>query len=123
SIQSWPELAAIMRRILDDVMGRVRTLGTQIREKRISYSSQTQGDLQKMMLLHALNEAAGELTCLTQAPGVHPLTAFTALCQIVGRLSIFGAELIPPEFPPYDHDDLAPLFIWTRKRIRQYIMS
>jgi len=123
SIQAWPELAAIVRRIHDDVASRMKALGQQIREKRISFSSQTQGDLQKMMMLQSLNQAAGELAVLAFAPGMHPLTVYTALCRIIGQLSIFGPELIVRDVPHYDHDALAPLFQWAHKRIRELIFS
>lgn len=123
TLQAWPELAAIVRRIYDDIFSRLRSLSQQIREKRLSFSSNTQGDLEKMLMLHALNEAAGELACLAFAPGVHPLTAYTALCRIIGQLSVFGSDLVVPDIPRYDHDDLAPLFVWARKQIRKLIFS
>ncbi len=123
TLQAWPELAAIVRRIYDDIFSRLQALSQQVREKRLSFSSNTQGDLEKMLLLHALNEAAGELACLAFAPGVHPLTAYTALCRIIGQLSIFGNDLVVPDIPRYDHDDLAPLFLWARKQIRKLIFS
>jgi type VI secretion system protein ImpJ len=123
TLQAWPELAAINRRIHDDVVGRLQALGQQIRERRISFSGTSQGDLEKMLMLQSLNEAAGELSCLAFSPGIHPLVAYTALCKIVGRLSVFGNGLTIPELPRYDHDDLAPIFEWARTKIRELIFS
>jgi type VI secretion system protein ImpJ len=66
-----------------------------------------------------VNEAYSPLGTLLFAQGVHPLTVYTELCQLVGRLAIFGAERRPPELPRYDHDDLATCFY----RVKQYIDS
>jgi type VI secretion system protein ImpJ len=123
-VQAWPELASVMRRIHDDVNSQLQTEAATIQSRKITFSDSQQGNLERMMRLYSLNEAAAELTCLAFARGIHPLVAFTALCKIVGRLSIFGQSLtIPADIPRYDHDDLAPLFYWAHMRIRELIFS
>lgn len=123
NLQAWPPLALIVRRIYDEIRSRIQTLGRQVRDKRISFSSQNQGDLEILFLLHALNESAGELGCLAFAPGIHPLTAYEALCRIVGRLSIFGDQRELEQPPHYDHDDLAPRFRWAYDQIHKLIFA
>lgn len=123
TLQAWPDLAGVVRAIYDVIGSRIQSLSEVAREKSISLSSQSQGDLEKILLLHALNEAYGELSCLAFASGVHPLTAYTALCKIVGRCSIFGPNLTIEKVPKYDHEDLATIFKWALERIRKLIFS
>jgi type VI secretion system protein ImpJ len=123
TLQSWPELAGVVRAIYDVIGSRIQSLSEIVREKNISLSSQSQGDLEKILLLNALNEASGELSCLAFAAGVHPLYAYTALCRIVGKCSIFGPSLTIDKVPKYDHEDLATIFKWALERIRKLIFS
>lgn len=123
SLQAWPDLAGVVRAIHDVIGSRIQSLGEVIRQKGITLSSQAQGDLEKLLLLHTLNEAAGELSCLAFAAGVHPFVAYTALCRIVGRCSLFGGELTLEAVPRYDHENLAPIFRWALDRIRKLIYS
>lgn len=123
TIQSWPELAGVVRAIYDVIGSRIQSLSDIVREKNISLSSQSQGDLEKILLLNTLNEASGELSCLAFAAGIHPLVAYTALCKIVGKCSIFGPSLTIDRVPKYDHEDLATIFKWALERIRKLIFS
>ena len=68
------------------------------------------------MLSH-LNEAYATLTMLAFAQGVHPYLAYSELCRIVGKLSIFGKDRRIADVPHYDHDDLGPIFYWAKERI------
>jgi type VI secretion system protein ImpJ len=121
--QSWSELAEQIRDIRNFLGSRIKTMRTIIQDKGITLSSQVQGDLEKIFLMHVLNESYGELSCLAFASGVHPLVTYTALCSIVGRCSIFGANAAIEEVPKYDHDDLASIFRWVTDRIRQLVNS
>ncbi len=123
SIQAWPELAGVVRAIYDVIGSRIQSLAEVVQQKSITLSSQSQGDLEKILLLHVLNEAYGELSCLAFASGVHPLVAYTALCKIVGRCSLFGPDMAIEAVPKYDHEDLATIFRWALERIRKLIYS
>ncbi|MCC6511035.1 MAG: type VI secretion system baseplate subunit TssK [Pirellulaceae bacterium] len=123
SVQSWPELAEVMRAIYDILVSRNQTLAAMIKDKGITLSSQSPGDMEKIILLHLLNESIGELTCLAFASGVHPLVAYTSLCRIVGQCSLFGERMLIESVPRYNHEDLATIFRWAMERIRKLIMS
>jgi type VI secretion system protein ImpJ len=69
------------------------------------------------MMLAQLNEAYATLGVLAFAAGVHPFAAYTELCRLVGKLSIFSEERRAPEVPRYDHDDLAKIFRWVKDQI------
>lgn len=123
STQAWPELSSVLRAIFDSIGSRIQTLSDTIGEKKITLSSQSQGDLEKMLLLHSLNEAYGELSVVAFAAGIHPLVAYTTLCRIIGRCAIFGDGLTLNNAPKYDHEDLATIFRWALEQIRKLIFS
>lgn len=119
---AWPPLAmGVMRRVYDLVSARAESLSQQVRERNITFSSHEAGDLDRMLLLQTLHEAIGTLSCLAFAEGVHPFVAYRSLCELVGRLSIFGEGRSLDEPPRYDHDDLARIFRWAVKQIELLI--
>lgn len=123
AVQTWPEMAGVVRTIHDLIGGRIRSLADVIRQKGITLSSSSQGDLEKLLLLHALNEAMGELACLLHASAAHPFLVYTALCRIVGRCSLFGPEFMIGPVPAYDHDDLARIYRWALDQIRRLVYA
>lgn len=124
TLQSWGDLATIVREIRNFIGARIKIMGSLVENKGITLSSQVHGDFEKILLMNAMNEAYGELSCLAFASGVHPLTAYTALCSIVGRCSVFGgANMSVVEPLMYDHDDLETIFRWATDEIRRLINS
>lgn len=118
AIEAWPPLGVkVVRRIFERINGRADELADDIINRKISFSSHEAGDLERMLLLHTLNEAIGSLTCLSFANGVHPFVAYRMLCELVGRLSIFGSDRRIPDVPQYNHDDLARIFHWVQYAI------
>jgi type VI secretion system protein ImpJ len=120
--KSWSELDALLRELRNFMGSRIKTMITVIQDKGITLSTQVHGDLEKILLMHVLNESYGELSCLAFA-SVHPLVAYTALCKMVGRCSIFSPTSAIEEVPRYDHDDLANIFRWASDLIRKLINS
>ncbi len=123
SILAWNDLAHLLRDLRNFIGSRIKTLATIIEGQDISLSTQVQGDLQKVWLMSVLNESYAELSSLAYAQGVHPLVAYTNLCSILGRCSIFGPNLAIKEVLHYDHDDLARIFRWTCDQIKRLINS
>ena len=121
--RSWSELDTLIRELRNFMGSRIKTMSTVIQDKGITLSTQVHGDLEKILLMHVLNESYGELSCLAFASGVHPLVVYTALCSIVGRCSIFSPTSAIEEVPRYDHDDLARIFRWASDLIRNLINS
>lgn len=121
TLKAWPPLERISFQIYDLIGNRIKSLAQVVLSQNINFSSHSQGDLEKLMLLHALNEAYGELTCLLNAETLHPFTAYTALCRIVGRCSIFGPDYAVAKIPNYDHDDLERIFRWALESIGELV--
>ncbi len=124
AIDAWPDLGInVVRAVFDMISERATVLSRQISERGINMSSQHPGDLEKLFMTHALNQALGTLSCLAFANGVHPFVAYTALCEIIGSLSIFGKNVRAPDFLKYDHDDLAKIFKWAQRQIEALIYA
>lgn len=117
-IDAWPILARdIVRAIYDMVGHKIELLSDQVASRGITLVSQEPGDLDRLMMLTQLNESYSTLSILAFASGVHPFPAYTELCRLVGKLSIFGETRRPPEIPRYDHDDLGRIFYWVKQQI------
>ncbi len=122
SIEAWPPLATDYVRAIYDIIGqKVRVLSEQVMSRGITPTSQEPGDMDRMIMLLMLNEAYATLRCLAFSKGLHPFVAYTELCRIVGKLSIFGEDRRCPEVPVYDHDDLARIFKWIKQQLTRLI--
>jgi type VI secretion system protein ImpJ len=111
ALDAWPGLGRdIVRAISDIVNQRIETLGQQVSNRGITFDSHEPGDLERLLLLGQLQEAAAVLSVLTAARGVHPFVAYCELIRIVGKLTIFGKDRGLAKIPTYDHDDLATIF-------------
>lgn len=114
----WKPLAAgILQQVYDRLGKKLELLSSQIVSRGMTFDSQGQGDRLLFEQLRVINEAYAPLGIQAFARGLHPLTMYTELCRLVGRLAIFGAQRRPPELPKYDHDDLGTCF-W---RVKQHI--
>ena len=119
---AWePFNLGLIRAIYDRVGERIEILAQRASERKMTFSSQQPGDLEDLMILRTLNESHSVLHCLTFAQGVHPFTAYTELCRLVGALSVFGDSRVAGDIPAYDHDDLARIFRWIRIRLDELL--
>ncbi len=111
AIDAWPPLGRDVVRAIYDIVGKkIEVLSEQVINRGISLVSQEPGDLDRLFMLNELNAAYSVLQVLAFAGGIHPVWAYTELCRLVGRLSLFSEQRRPPEIPHYDHDDLATIF-------------
>lgn len=110
SCDAWPWLQNFLTRIYDRLSGTADRLASQMRDRGVAFESGHKEDLERILHLHAINTALGGLGHLPFVRGVHPLTAFGELCQVVGCLAIFSKERRYPTVPRYDHDDLGTSF-------------
>lgn len=118
AVEAWPPLGRDIVRAIYDIVGKkIGVLSQQVLARGITLVSQEPGDMDRLMMLHALNSAYGALGILTFASGVHPFTAYFELCRLVGQLSIFRQERRPPEIPSYDHDDLGRIFNYIKAQL------
>lgn len=121
-INAWEPLGLkIVRTIYDMIAERLQAQSQLVASRGITMASQDAGDLERIMFLAALNESLGHLVNYAFIDGVHPLPVYQSLCEIIGRLSIFGQQRAAPDFMKYDHDDLATIYKWALEQIRMLI--
>jgi predicted component of type VI protein secretion system len=89
AVNAWPDLQSLVRRIYDLIGERLTQLSRIIENRNINFDSQTPGDVEKLMLMHALNEAYAELGLSALTSGIHPFEVYSTLVRIIGRCSIF----------------------------------
>ncbi|MCA9213849.1 MAG: type VI secretion system baseplate subunit TssK [Planctomycetales bacterium] len=124
AISNWPGLGRDCVRGIYDIIGqKLEVLSEQVRNRGIARQSLDPADADRVAMLEVLNEAYSTLGVLAFVDGVHPLSAYTELCRIVGKLSIFGEQRRAIELPPYDHEDLGNIFPEIRRRIESLLFS
>jgi type VI secretion system protein ImpJ len=112
----------IVMAIYNRIAGLVNSIGRQVREQNIKFDSNAPEHRKLYERLRALNEAYATLTVLALGVGIHPLTMYTELCRICGRLAIFSKDVILPDSEesrliPYNHEDLGNCFY----RVKRYL--
>jgi type VI secretion system protein ImpJ len=112
-----PLAAGVLAAAADRIGTKIDVLATQATARGLTFDSRNQGELTQLEQLRELNEAAATLGVIGPAAGVHPLTAYTELCRVVGRLAVFGPTRRVAPLPRYDHDDLGGCF-W---RVKAYL--
>jgi type VI secretion system protein ImpJ len=118
AVDAWPPLReGIVRAIYDRIGKKSEVLAEQVVNRGIGLASQEPGDLDRLLMLTELNQAYASLGVWGFAEGIHPLPAYLELCQLVGRLAIFGAPRRLPDLPRYDHDDLGRIFYHVKGQI------
>lgn len=124
AIDAWPGLGRDIVRAIYDMLGqKIEVLSQQVVNRGLSRDARDPGDADRIAMLERLNEAYALLGVLAFANGIHPLTAYTELCRLIGQLSIFGAERRVAEIPRYDHDDLARIFKLIKVRLEQLLYA
>lgn len=124
AVDCWSGLGIELFRSIYDLVGqKTEILSQQIVNRGIGLESREPGDAARVLLLNELNAAYARLSVLCFARGIHPLEAYTELCELIGRLSIFSEQRRVQDLPRYDHDDLYRIFSLARKRIESLINS
>ncbi len=122
TVRSHPDLQRnILESVYDLLNSRAEILRRQVVDTGTTFATQVAGAVERLMLLRTINEALGGLNCYAFSDGVHPFDAYAMLCQLIGRLSVFGADKSIGDMPRYDHDDLYTIFRWALDRIRVLI--
>ena len=119
---AWPELRnEILQPIYYKIGSLVRDLGTTVRDREITFQDTDPEARLMFEQVRLLNEAAAATRNLARTDGIHPLTAFTELCRLIGQLAIFGTERVCPELVDYDHDDLGTGFFELKRILDQLL--
>jgi type VI secretion system protein ImpJ len=71
---------------------------------RLGVALETEG------LIRSLVAPLPLLECVLKTGVSHPYLVYLTLCTVAGHVSVMGRSLVPPEFAPYDHNDLRASF-------------
>ncbi len=109
-------------RELDGLLGhRMTALSGRIAQ---SGSSKGSAEIQDFLLLTAINRALPVMRHLLTVENVHPIQLYRDCLALAGELSSFmAAEKHPPQFPPYQHQDLTETFAPVIRLLRQYLSA
>ena len=93
---------------------------------RLSEGGATKGaaEISDFLLLMCVNRMKPKIHHYNQIENLHPVLLYGECVALAGELATFmAAEKHPPEFPHYQHDDLAGTFNPVIKLLRQYLSS
>ncbi len=81
-------------------------------------------EIQDFLLLMAINRALPVFRHLVTIENVHPVSFYRDCVALAGELATFMApEKHPPQFPPYQHQDLTSTFAPVIRLLRRYLSS
>ena len=111
-----PVLAALVREIEGLLHQRAEALAGRV----VASGRGGVAEIADFLLLQAVNRAEPLFTHLARIRSLHPEALYRELLGLAGELATFTRpNKRPPEFPAYDHDDLAATFAAVMAEIRQ----
>lgn len=93
---------------LATVRSKSYVLADELRSQSLQKEEQTTGDVRPKLLALAAGLPAPEAALHSERS--HPFTLYLLMCQLAGQMASITAGMVPPQFPPYRHEDLARTF-------------
>lgn len=113
----------VLDRFTNELQGILHQRGQEL-AGRISSSGQGgAAEISDFMLLQSVNRFEPVVAHLAALDGLHPETLFQMLLGIAGDLATFSEARRPPEFPAYQHDNLALSFGPVIASLRESLTS
>ncbi len=120
-VRAAPPLQSFMREIDGLLAHRMKALAGRLSE---TGASKGVAEISDFLLLMLVNRMSPVFRHLIQCENIHPIHIFQACVALGGELATFMAsEKMPPEFPPYQHDNLTGTFAPVIRLLRQYLSS
>ena len=114
-------LSAFIRELEGLLAHRMTALSGRLSE---AGSTRAVAELQDFLLLMVINKTLPLIRHLGTIENLHPTVAYAECVKLAGELSTFmAADKRAPEFPAYQHDDLARSFAPVIRTLRQYLSS
>lgn len=107
----------ILSSIYDLVQQQSELIAKQVQEAGGILHANTPIDVQRFMILQAVNPIASVLQVMTLSKGIHPLTLYLELSRLAGALDVFSTPRSAKPTPAYDHEDLGRLLFALKRRI------
>lgn len=101
------------------VQQRARALASQMGQL-----GQGVSEVADFLMLQLLNRTEPLLRQFASVPSVHPWPFHLLLLQLAGELATFSsASRVPPDYPPYRHDDLQGTFVPLMTELREMLSA
>ncbi len=123
-LAAWPPLRRDgIGKLLDRILLKIQALAAAVTARSRRLTAASSDELEQLLLLRTLNEAAATLTHLTRTAGVHPADGYAALVRVAGSVDLFGSGRRFETVPAYDHDAIGPVFAELIERIERRIAA
>ena len=120
-LRAAPPLAGFLREVEGLLGHRMKALSGRLSENGPAKGA---AEITDFLLLLAVNRMLPVLQHLTTIENVHPEAFYQNCLAMAGELATFmTAEKHPPEFPPYQHDNLSETFAPVIRALRQYLSA
>jgi type VI secretion system protein ImpJ len=120
-ITGSPQVAMLLRRLLDILVVKSQALAASHRERVKSVVEYGTSDIASFWLLHTVNRSFPILNHLARNPASHPEELYLALAQLAGELLTFSSSLTLNDLPNYQHDQLTDTFSKLDSLIRELL--
>ncbi|MCP4700793.1 MAG: type VI secretion system baseplate subunit TssK [Gammaproteobacteria bacterium] len=108
------ELVAEVRKKALFLSERLRSPAHAIRtDKPMQYDTQN--------ILQGLVMALPQLEAMLYGGASHPYSLYLNLCSLAGSMAAFAGAVVPPVFPPYNHNDILSSFVPVRDFTREIL--
>jgi type VI secretion system protein ImpJ len=120
-VRAAPTLQAFLREMDGLLAHRMKALAGRLAE---GGTAKGVAEISDFLLLMLVNRVTPVVRHLIQIENVHPVQVYQLAVSLAGELATFMAtEKMPPEFPPYQHDNLPATFGPVIRLLRQYLSS
>ena len=109
-IESSDSLLQGLRRTLNVIKAKIKTIQTNNRENEQKLIEFRSGDIVSFWLVNALNTAHATLSHVLQYPQIHPERLFFELLRLTGSLLTFSSAYEVDQLPRYKHHQLQDSF-------------
>lgn len=97
------ELQHMVKQVLHEIGARNKELASEAEKREMSFRSGLAEHVERLMMLHVLNESLGWLRQTSVIGELRPYEVYAELCRLAGRLSVFNTGRAIMEYPIYDH--------------------
>ena len=120
-VRASSTLSAHLRETEGLVSHRINALAGRLSDSGLSRGA---AEIQDFLLLMTANRALPVIRHLLTIENVHPERLYREMVVLVGELASFMASnKTPPEFEPYQHDNLTVTFAPVIRMLRQYLSA
>lgn len=117
-------VSPVLTALLTEVRGLLHQRGEALGHRLVDSGRAGSAEIADYLLLQVINRIEPLSNHLASVGGLHPQTLYTELLQMAGELATFTTRSKrPPEFPPYQHNNLQQNFSAVLAALRQCLST